>query len=394
MSASINIGGLKPRGFDFKKIIAKSYLKFIPAEKIIGIAGSIGKTTTMVCIDAILNERFKNVLTTSINSDDPLKDFTHTLLQIRSRNEKILLEIAPRILGEMEFYTKLVVPKTLIITKLLNEQHELNSNSEKLIEEFSNLIAKVNKINGTIILNGDDTLSKKLDSKFKGNVVYYGFNSSSSHVWASNPRILDFQTVFELNHGVERIEISTRLLGFHQIQSILAAAALGINMGYPLTSIKKAVEKVETLEHRLQPLVGQNSSVILDDIYSDAPYSYIEGLETLNHIAARKRIVIFGGIGRKGDQTEKMYRDIARKIFQDKIDMVFTVGGETGIIVDELNKLGFLSDKVKVDLPNQQIISMLLKNLTKGDVVLVKGADRLVLGEIMKRLAREKNNLW
>ena len=242
---------------------------------------------------------------------------------------------------------------------------------------------------GLAILNWDDPYSKKLTENCKGNVIYYGMDPKNCTIWAGNTKVENFTTTFELNLGVERVQVNFKPLGMHQVYSALAASLLGVVCNIPLTKIKLALESIEPAEHRLQAVVGPNGSVLLDDTYNCSPIALEGAIDTLLQIPARRRIVVLGEMKGLGTYSEQLHRQIAQRLYRDKIDFVFLGQGDTEFIDDELKSLGFWEERLESNLQNSGLVSKLLKTLSKGDVCLIKGSRAVRLDEVVKRISKK-----
>lgn len=366
--------------------LARSYARLFSNKTFIGVTGSVGKTTTTQACLHVLSQKYKTIAT--IPSLDPIFNIPITLLKLKPSIKRVILEMGVEYIGEMDFYLSLVKPKTAIVTKIAYAHSEFLGGIDSILEEKGKLVESLPQ-DGLAILNGDDLYSKKLAEKTKANVIYFGRDSKVNTVWAGNIKIENFKTIFELNYGVERVQIEYQLLGEHQIYPALAASALGISEDIPLVKIKRGLEEILPAEHRLQPLAGPNGSVILDDTYNSSPAAAEAAIDTLMQVSARRRILVLGEMRELGIYSEKLHRQIANKIFKEKIDLVILGQGETKYIAEELLALGFWEEKILTDLQNPQIVSHLLKILAKGDVCLIKGSHAVRLDEVVKRIARK-----
>ncbi len=387
------ISPLKKRGHLARFFLAKQYARVLPRSLFIGITGSVGKTTTVVACKEVLSQKFPTLASTDTKKGvanlDPIFNLPMTILKVRPRIKKVVLEMGIEHPGEMEMYLSLVRPATAIITRIFYAHSEFLGNLEEIIKEKGKLVEQLPK-DGVAILNWDDLNTRKLSEKTVAEVVYFGLDGKNCHVWADKVRVENLQTIFELNYGVERVEIVSNLLGKHQIYSLLAAASLGIACGIPLINIKKGLEAVVGLDHRMQVFAGFNGSTIIDDTYNSSPAAVEEAIETLNAIPARRRIVVLGEMRELGEYSEKLHRQIASKIYKEKIDLVLTGGGDANFIADELLKLGFIPERLYAGLQNPEIASKLLKVVSRGDVILVKGSRATRLDEVVKRITKPK----
>ncbi len=357
----------------------KQYSRFIDNSKIVGVFGEPLDVTTVNSCRAVLEQKFKKV---AIGSNKAFKN----ILQLSTNNDKIIFAMDFRNTKESELYFKGLKPQTTIATRIYQPGYV---NTEDVLSENGRII-EVTPENGLMILNWDDPVLRKLSEKTKAQVLFYGTDQYACQVWVGRIRIVNFRTSFEMNYGVERVAINSNLLGFHQIYPLLAAASLGISLDIPLLTIKKGLENVAVVEHKMQVFDGVNGSAVIDDTDDDLFIDTEEALECLNQVSARRRIAVLGKATGLGRSDEKLFRQIAQKIYKDKIDLVFLKGENAQVIADELNKLGFLAERLQDNLTNPQIVGKLLKIMAKGDVILIKGDRSVRLDEVVKRIIKLK----
>lgn len=366
--------------------LARQYVRLYPRQNFIAVTGSLGKTTCVQAAVAILSQKFKTLSTKPYL--DPVLNIPETLLRVNPAVSKVILEMGIEYKGEMDFYLSLVKPKTVLVTKIAFAHSESLGDLDEIVEEKGKLIEQLDN-SGIAVLNFDDPYSRKLAKKCKGEVIFFGTNPENCTIWAGNIKIENFKTTFELNLGVERVKVNLQLLGSHLIFPVLAAAALGIINNVPLTKIKLGLESIWPTEHKMQALAGPNDSIILDDTYNSSPAALDSAIDTLLQISARRRILVLGEMRSLGKYSEMLHRQIAQKIFKEKIDLIFLGQGDAQIIASELKDLGFWEERIGSNLLNSQIVTRLLKNLGKGDVVLIKGSRAIRLDEVVKRIAKK-----
>lgn len=352
----------------------------------IGVTGSVGKTTCVQIAAAVLSQKF-NTLTTRPNLD-PVLNIPITLLKLNPTVKKVILEMGVEYKGEMDFYLSLIKPKTVIFTKISYAHNEYLGSINEILQEKGKLIESLGE-EGVAVLNWDDINSKKLAARCKGSTIYYGTDPKACTVWAGNIRIENFMTTFELNLGVERVKVNFKLLGSHQVYPALAATTLGVIYDIPLTKIKLALESIEPSEHRLEVLAGPNNAIVLDDTYNSSPAALDAAIDTLLQVPARRRILVLGEMKELGKYSDQLHRQVAQRIYKEKLDLVFLGLGDAQIIADELKSLGFWEERVDANLQNSQLVSKLLKILGKGDVCLIKGSRAIRLDEVVKRITKK-----
>lgn len=366
--------------------LAKQYAKLYSPEIFVGITGSVGKTVTAQLCHLILSQKYNTLVTRS--NPDRLINIPLTLLKLNPSIKKVILEMGVKQPGEMEHYLSLVKPKVAIYTNISAMHSDDLDNINDVLQQLGKLIESLGK-DGTAIINWDDVNSRKLASLCQGSVLYYGTDKQNCTLWAGNIRVENLKTIFELNQGVERVKVEYQPLGSDQIYSVLAAATLGVICGIPLTKIKIALESVIPAEHHLQPVSGPNGSLILDDTHDSSPSAVNSAIDTLLQIPSRRRIIVLGEMKRLGNYAERLYRQLGQRIYKDKLDLVLLGPGETNFLADELKSLGFWEERIYTNLQNSQMVSRLLKTLSKGDVCLITGAQTLRLDEVVKRIAKK-----
>lgn len=369
--------------------LARQLARFIPRQKIIGITGSVGKTTTALASFSVLSQKYNTICT--MPSLDTILNLPITLLKFTPKTQKIILELGVEFMGEMDFYLSIVKPATAIVTEVSSQHSEFLGDEESIAQEKSKLVEQLPD-DGIAILNYDNTYARAMSEKTDAQIFYYGLDPEKCDLYATSVKNNNFQLEFGLHYGVERVEVKTKLLGKHFVYPLLAAAALGVVNDISLIKIKKGLEALEPPEHRLQAIPGFNGSIVLDDTYNAAPISVEQALETLSLLPARRRIVVLGEMRELGIYSEKFHRQIAQKIYKEKPDLVLLGTGDAKYIADELIKLGFILERLETNLKNQEILNHLLKILAKGDVVLIKGARLVRLDEVVDRVTKAVDN--
>ncbi|MCL5410102.1 MAG: UDP-N-acetylmuramoyl-tripeptide--D-alanyl-D-alanine ligase [Patescibacteria group bacterium] len=381
-----NISPLKKPAHLMRNFMAKKMAQLSSRSSFIGVTGSVGKSTTVKFCQAVLSSKYNTLATTPDLS--PMLAIPILLSKMRPNVKKAVLEMGAELPGEIDFYLSLVQPATVIVTRISYAHSQNLGNLSQITEEKGKLIKQLPK-NGCAIINYDDIHSRKLANLTEAEVIYYGTDSRECAVWASNIRVENLQTVFELNYGVERIEIKLKMLGRHFAYAALAAAALGLSCEMTLVSIKKGLESIEPQQHNLQLFEGLGPWMVLDDTISSSPVAVEESLNVLNDLPARRRIVLLGEMKDLGGYSENLHRQIGQRIYKEKIDLVLLGTGDTKYLADELLSLGFSPERMEVNLSNSQLVANTLRVAGKGDVILVKGSRAVRLDEVVKRITRQ-----
>lgn len=387
-----NVSPIKKPFHLVRLFAAKSLVNFFSPSMFIGVTGSVGKTTTTICCTHVLDQKFRTLSSTAstVVNLDPIFNIPITLLKIRPKVNKVILEMGVEYPDEMDFYLSIVAPATAIVTNVSYSHSQYLGTIEQIFQEKSKIVQQL-PANGTAILNWDDDSVRKMADLTSAKIIFYGTDGKNCHIWASNIKVSNYQTSFEINYGVERVAVNLRLVGRHQVYPALAAAALGVINGISLIAIKKGLEEVEPTEHRLSLLEGLNDTVILDDTYNNSsPIGIEAALDVLNDLPAKRRILIYGEMKELGTYSPSMHRRVGQKIYKNKVDLVLLGSGDTHFIEEELKALGFASEKIEVNLSNPQIVTRILRIAHMGDLILVKGSRSGRFDEVVKRISKQK----
>lgn len=370
-----------------KFYLAKKIARFYPSSNIIAVAGSVGKSITVQTCYHVLSTKYQALAT---RADKPsVVAVPEAILSLHSKSTRIILEFSLEYPSELKVYSSIVKPANLVITRIAYEHNLSLGNIEQIFEEYRQLVQGMPR-DGVVILNWDDLYCRRLEDSTPSQVIFYGTDPKRCHIWAGNIKVSKNFTYFELNCGVERVNIEFKLIGRHMVNAALAAAALGIKSGLSLFNIKKGLEGVQPSKHRLEVLEGINDSVVLDDTLSSSPASLEEALNVLNEISGRRRVVVIGEMKDLGAFSLNLHKEVARRIFKDRtIDSLLLSGGNAKIIADELGELGY-QGRVEAGLSHSQIVAYILRHIESGDLVLVKGDRSARLDEVVERITKQK----
>lgn len=363
----------------FKNLVAKGYLKLLKHTDFLVVLGSENKNI----VTALLNRMFKGTIkVANIRSNG--YDLSSKLLKLKRDVDLVIIELDLDSDEAATSVTSLIKPMMVVLTEV--NYAEDDNGAYQYMGMLKRVINGL-KDGGVVIVNNDDDNCKTLVNRNSNGCFYYGIGKVSEGLWAGNVKIDNFRTRFELNLGVERVEVYSNVLGVHMIYPQLAASAAAVYLGAPLTSIKNSLESIEEFDKQMQVLPGVHGCIVIDDTKEISAANLESAIDTLDKVSARKRVLVTTGLVGYKD-SEKMHQRIARKIFKQNLDYCFFLGREGKIISEELLNLGFAAERVEDDLTALQIVNKLTKILGRGDVLLVKGADQNV-GEVAQKLIKE-----
>ncbi len=398
------------------KILAKLILKRYQP-KIIAITGSVGKTGTKDAINYILQDNFfvrtnpKNynnefgLPLTIIGSMSPGRSFwgwfkiilkAIFLIIIKQKYPEILiLEMGIDRPNDMDYLTSIVKPDIAVVTAVSHSHFEFFSSLEDIKEEKQKLVENT-KNNGLVILNQDDSLVLSMKDVSSTQTLTYGFNEDSDlKVFDLIFRSLENENYFgglhiKLNYKGSVVPMQlNKTLNESGLYAIIAAILVALNLDLNLVTIIEKFKNFSLPAGRMNYLKGINDSHIIDDSYNASPASVCLALKTFNKLKfSFKKYVVLGDILEIGDYKKTGFNLIAKEIKNAKIDLVLLKGDLIKDLKQELENIFYPNDKIKLFSSHEDLSEFLKDNLSKNDIVLIKGSQGARMEKIVKKILK------
>jgi UDP-N-acetylmuramoyl-tripeptide--D-alanyl-D-alanine ligase len=349
-----------------------------PRLKVVGVTGSVGKTTTKELTAAVLATRhplLKNEGNLNSEIGLPL-----VLLELTKRHRRAVLEMGMWAPGEIALLCEIAQPDVGIITNVGPSHLERMGTIEAIVDAKAELVEALPE-DGTAILNIDDPRVAAMAARTNANVITYGM-SLKADVRAIDAESHGLTGVrFTLLHGDERAAVYSRLPGRAMVHNALAAAAAGIVEGIDLQDIAAALSEAQ-IPTRLTAHRGPNGSTIIDDTYNASPASMRAALELLGEVPGRK-IAVLGDMRELGSAEREGHVEVGRYA-AEVADTIYCVGELGRWIGDAAIQAGH--GDVHIVRDKEEIVSALLPQLAPGDVVLLKASRALALETVREQL--------
>lgn len=294
--------------------------------KVVGITGSVGKTSTKETISYVLEEKYK-VLKTEGNFNNEI-GLPLTVFRLRDDDEIAVLEMGISDFGEMERLSQIAQPDIGVITNIgLCHLENLKTRDGILkakTEMFHNL-----KPDGTAILNGDDDKLITIDEVNNKKPVIFGI-SYKDDVYASDIKNLGLDgTSFVINglkcaDGDRAFEVTVPVPGHHMIYNALAAACVGAQLGLSSIQIRDGISKLKTIAGR-NNIIKTDNYTIIDDCYNANPVSMKASVDVVDMALGRK-VCILGSMFELGDNEKNLHYDVGQYVGTKSIDVLITIG--------------------------------------------------------------------
>jgi UDP-N-acetylmuramoyl-tripeptide--D-alanyl-D-alanine ligase len=348
--------------------------------KVIGVAGSNGKTGTKHLIHAALSVKLRGTASPkSFNNDIgvPL-----TLLPAEPSQDYVVVEMGTNHRGEIRVLTKMATPDIAVITNCGVEHLEGLGDLPGVRFENASITEGMNE-KGLLVINGDDPELLSAVNYYKGRKITFGYKSSNDLFPSDIECSLD-GVRFRLNKS--RLVVFVPLLGKHTAVNALAAIAIARRLGIAEEAVVAGLAKAQGPEMRLERMdVG--GVTILNDAYNANPSSMRAGLETLAELKTdARRIAVLGDMLELGDTADQYHREIGKVAGTSGLAMLACVGSEAKKIAATS---GLASDCVKLYPDAQAAADDVPRWLQTGDLVLLKGSRGIHL-ELVAKAIRER----
>jgi UDP-N-acetylmuramoyl-tripeptide--D-alanyl-D-alanine ligase len=353
-----------------------------PALDVVGITGSLGKTTTKEVVASVLSAKRRVVKSEgNLNSEIGLP---MTLLNgLNAAHEIAVLEMAMYQSGDIRFLARLARPRIGVVTAVLPVHLERMGTIERIQEAKQELVEELPS-DGVAALNADDARVAAMASATSARVVRYGV-SESAEVRAEGIESHGLRGVeFDLLHQGQRRRVHLPLLGAHSVHAALAATAVGLEERLSLSEIAEALHDLSpTL--RLLVIDGINGSRVVDDSYNASPESVLAALNLLRELPGRRKIAVLGDMLELGSEEEPGHRRVGNRAAA-VLDVLITYGERAHAIAEEARQAGLKLKSSDVFEPDSHaaIIELLRSELRPGDDVLVKGSLAMGMSNIVR----------
>jgi UDP-N-acetylmuramoyl-tripeptide--D-alanyl-D-alanine ligase len=348
--------------------------------RVIGITGSVGKSTTKEVIAEVLDQRYRTLKSPGNMNNEiglPL-----TILKLGPGYERAVLEMGFYVPGEIALLCDIAQPEIGVVTNIGTVHAERAGSQEEIFRGKSELIKSL-PLDGVAVLNKDDPWVTKMAELTQARVFFYGLDPSAD-LWADEVEGLGLDGIhFSLHFHKETLHVSVPMIGQHSVHTALRAAAVGLVDGLTWQEILDGLRQGHA-QLRLTAVRTENGALLLDDTYNASPESMLAALNLLAQLGGRK-VAVLGDMLELG-QYEKKGHELVGVRAAEVADSLVTVGKRGHMIATAARRAG-LGARYISEFENQdEAIAHLRKSLTKDDIVLVKGSHGVHMERIVDAL--------
>lgn len=355
--------------------------------KVVGITGSVGKTSTKEFIASVLEQKYITQKTQGNFNNEvglPL-----TVLGLKQDCRMAVLEMGISDFGEMHRLSSIAKPDTCVITNI-GQCHLENLGTRDGILKAKTEIFDFMNPEGNVCLNGGDDKLITVKEVHGKKPLFFGMNKSDDcEIYATEyiNKGLDGSSVkihVDTESLKEEFYVHIPLPGEHMVYNALAATAVGITYGLNTDEIKNGIEKVQAVGGRSN-VIRSEKYTIIDDCYNANPVSMKAAMNVLN-LGIGRKVAVLGSMGELGDNAYDMHLDTGKYAAENNIDVVCAVG-ELGKGIAEGAKTNPACEVHWFETTEDFITSV--EDIVKdGDNVLVKASHAMHFEKVVDKLSK------
>lgn len=349
--------------------------------KLIGITGSVGKTSTKEFVAAVLSEKY-SVLKTEGNFNNEI-GLPLTILKIRDYHEIAVIEMGISHFGDMKPLGIIANPDICVITNIGYCHLEHLIDRDGVLKEKTSMFDYA-KDNAEYVLNLDDDKLATINEVQGKTPIFISFNDKNAYTYVD--RILESGiegTKCIINVNGENIEVNVPLPGKHMVLNALTACAIGSLCQVDVLKMREGIEKLEPVGGRVN-IIKTDTYTLIDDCYNANPVSMKASIDVLTYADSRK-VAILGDMFELGEKEASLHGQIGEHIASTDIDILVTIGKLSSNIDSCAISNGYRG-KVMHFNELEEFMNESNNILNKGDTILVKASHGMHLEKIINSL--------
>ncbi len=351
--------------------------------RVIGITGSVGKSTTKEVVAQVLSQRYRTLRNPgNLNNEIGLP---LTILRLSPEHERAVLEMGFYVPGEIALLCEIALPDVGVITNIGVVHAERAGTQEAIARGKSELVQSLPPApEGIAILNFDDPLVRKMEEVSKARVFFYGL-SAEADLWADEVQGLGLDGIrFRLHFQREMLHVHVPMIGRHSVETALRATAVGLVEGLTWQEILQGLQQGQT-QLRLVAVRSHAGALLLDDTYNASPESMLAALNLLSELEGQRKIAVLGDMLELGQYELNGHNIVGLRAAQ-VADMLITLGTRAHLYAEAARRAGMKSSRILEFEDDSAVVDWLNKNLVRTDAALLKGSHGMHMDRIVSAL--------
>ena len=347
--------------------------------KVVGVTGSVGKSTTKEMIAAILESKYRVAKTPANHNNDI--GMPMAILSMPEDTQVAVLEMGMNHFREIAYLTAIGKPDVAVIVNIGTMHIEHLGSMEGILRAKLEIVEGM-PADGKLILNGDDSLLWNQRTALERETVYFGARNADSNVWATGVCQMEKSLCFTVNTDSEKMDITLALEGEHYVLDALAAIAVGKELGISPDKIAQSLAGFRNMQGR-QEIYEMNGFNIIQDCYNAGPESMNAALTVLGKRTGR-RVAVLGDMLELGVCSDAEHYKIGR-VAAKNADILLSYGPSCKRMLYGAITGGMSQNNARAFTDKDMLTQALLQMAKPGDTILFKGSRGMRMEQVLEK---------
>ena len=335
--------------------------------KVVGVTGSVGKSTTKEMVAAVLSSTYRVAKTPANHNNDI--GMPMAILAMPEDTEVAVLEMGMNHFREMAYLSSVAEPDLAVIVNIGTMHMEHLGSQEGILKAKLEIMEHMD-VNAPVILNGDDRLL--VSAKIPGRPVrYFGYEKADANFRAENVQISSGCVSFGVSYEDVSYPVELPVEGMHFVPDALAAIAVGAELKVKPENIQRSLSEFQNMAGR-QEILKAKGYTIISDCYNAGPESMAAALAVLGNQTGR-RIAVLGDMLELGVCTQAEHYKVGR-IAAERADILLSYGPNSDRMLNGAVTGGMIGGKARAFSDRGELVRALKRLARPGDVILFKGS--------------------
>lgn len=353
---------------------------------VVGVTGSVGKTSTKDIIANVVSQEYKTLKTQGNNNNNIGLPFTMFKLK---DEEAAVIEMGMNHFGEISYLTKIAKPTISVITNIGTSHIGNLGSRENILKAKLEILEGMNK--KVLVINNDNDLLHKYYTENKENenieIHTYGIENESE-VMAEDIILNENDSEFVCNLKGEKFKVKVPVGGIHFVYNALCAATVGKILGLNIKQIKQGIETFELTKKRMDITELENGVTIINDSYNASFESMQASLKYLHGLKNNRKIAVLGDMFELGEYSKELHEKVGMEVVKNNIDILICSGKNAKYIAEAAKENGMNEKQIYYFEEKEQIQEFIKQNWKNGDAILFKASNGMKFFEIVENILK------
>ena len=336
--------------------------------KVVAVTGSVGKSTTKEMVASVLQSVYR-VGKTPVNHNNDI-GMPMAILALEEDTQVAVLEMGMNHFGEISYLTDIARPDVAVIVNIGTMHIEHLGSMEGILQAKLEILEGM-PADGTVILNGDDTLLWNQKKTSVMQTHYFGVNNTACAVLGTEVTETEGKLSFTVRSEGRSLPIVLHLEGQHFVPDALAAISVGLKLDVPAEKIRESLAAFQNMEGR-QQIYEKNGYTIIEDCYNAGPESMAAALAVLGNRSGR-RVAVLGDMLELGVNTQAEHYRIGR-IAAEKAEVLLAFGPNSARVLNGALTGGMPPSHARAFTDREKLVQVLKFLAKPADTILFKGS--------------------